>query len=204
MVIRVQILLDFAIHFVRILSGCGRIEQKVNNLESQKEELKLLREEFSAYDLYMREMHTSGISYDIIKRQLPVINEEVAKVLTNVVNFEVFFDNDSRKLNIFIKHPKYDARPLEMGSGAEKTIAAMAIRLALLNVSNLPKPNIFILDEPGTALDEENMEGFVRILDMIKGHFKTVLLISHLDNLKDCVDMQIVIDKKRGLAQVQQ
>jgi DNA repair exonuclease SbcCD nuclease subunit len=182
----------------------GSLEQRVNNLESQKEELKSLREEFSAYDLYMRAMHTSGISYDIIKMQLPVINEEIAKVLTNVVNFEVFFENDSRKLNIFIKHPKYGARPLEMGSGAEKTIAAMAIRLALLNVSNLPKPNIFILDEPGTALDEENMEGFVRILDMIKGHFKTVLLISHLDNLKDCVDMQIVIDKKRGLAQVQQ
>ena len=42
-----------------------------------------------------------------------------------------------------------------MGSGAEKTIAAMAIRLALLTVSSLPKGDIFILDEPGTALDEE-------------------------------------------------
>ena len=91
-----------------------------------------------------------------------------------------------------------------MGSGAEKTISAMAIRLALLNVSSLPKGNVFILDEPGTALDEENMEGFVRILDMVKGHFKTVLLISHLDNLKDCVDTQLVIDKKGGLAYINQ
>ena len=89
-----------------------------------------------------------------------------------------------------------------MGSGAEKTIAAMAIRLAFLTVSSLPKSDLFILDEPGTALDEENMEGFVRILDMIKGHFKTVLLISHLDSLKDCVDMQINIEKKAGFAHV--
>jgi DNA repair exonuclease SbcCD ATPase subunit len=44
------------------------------------------------------------------------------------------------------------------------------------------------------------MEGFVRILDMIKGYFKTVVLISHLDSLKDCVDMQINIDKKDGFA----
>ena len=71
----------------------------------------------------------------------------------------------------------------------------MAIRLALLNVSNLPKGDTFILDEPGTALDEENMEGFIRILDMIKSQFKTVILISHLDSLKDCVDQQIIIDK---------
>jgi DNA repair exonuclease SbcCD ATPase subunit len=91
-----------------------------------------------------------------------------------------------------------------MGSGAEKTIAAMAIRLALLNVSTLPKSDIFILDEPGTALDEDNMEGFIRILDMIKSQFKTVLLISHLDSLKDIVDQQIDIDVNEGYASVNQ
>jgi DNA repair exonuclease SbcCD ATPase subunit len=90
-----------------------------------------------------------------------------------------------------------------MGSGAEKTIAAMAIRLALLSVSNLPKGDIFILDEPGTALDADNMEGFIRILDLIKSFFKTVILISHLDSLKDCVDTQIIIDKKGTYAHVE-
>jgi DNA repair exonuclease SbcCD ATPase subunit len=89
-----------------------------------------------------------------------------------------------------------------MGSGAEKSIAAMAVRLALLNVSTLPKPNLFILDEPGTSLDEENMEGFVRILDLVKSYFDTVLLISHLDSLKDSVDSQVVIEKKNGFAHV--
>jgi DNA repair exonuclease SbcCD ATPase subunit len=46
------------------------------------------------------------------------------------------------------------------------------------------------------------MEGFIRILDMIKVQFKTVLLISHLDSLKDIVDTQIIIDKKEGFANV--
>ena len=78
----------------------------------------------------------------------------------------------------------------------------MAIRLAFLTVSSLPKTDLYILDEPATALDEENKEGFIRILDMIKGYFKTVLLISHLDSLKDCVDMQISIEKKDGFAHV--
>ena len=81
----------------------------------------------------------------------------------------------------------------------------MALRLALLGVSNLPKPDLFILDEPGTALDEENMEGFVRILtDMIKASFKTVLLISHLDSLKDCVDSTIEIERNGNLAYINQ
>ena len=180
----------------------GSLEQKLTSLKDQKKELEDLREDYSAYDLFMRCMHSSGVSYDIIKKKLPVINNEIAKVLTNVVDFEVFFEDDGKHLKIFIKHPKHEPRPIDMGSGAEKTIAAMAIRLALLSVSNLPKSNIFILDEPGTALDAENMDGFVSILELIKSYFKTVLLISHLESLKDCVDAQITIDKNGDYAHV--
>ena len=185
-----------------LLRSVGSAEQQIENLQERKSELENLRTEFAAYELYMRCFHTNGISYNVIKNRLPVINEEIAKILTNVVDFEVFILNEDKSLDIFIKHPKYEPRPLEMGSGAEKTISSMAIRLALLSVSSLPKPDIFILDEPGTALDEDNMEGFVRIIDMVKSYFKTVILISHLDTLKDAVDTQIVIDKKRGFAHV--
>ena len=80
----------------------------------------------------------------------------------------------------------------------------MAIRLALLSVSSLPKSNLFILDEPATALDADNMEGFVRILDMVKNYYPIVLLISHIDSLKDIVDMTIDIDKVEGFAHVNQ
>jgi len=149
-------------------------------------------------------MHPSGIAYDIIKKKLPVINEEVAKILSNIVNFEIFFETNGNKLDIFIKHSKHEARPIEMASGAEKSMAAMAIRLALLSVSSLPTGDLFVLDEPGTALDEENMAGFIRILELIKVYFKNVLLVSHLDSLKDCVDMQIVIEKNKGFAKVNQ
>ncbi len=180
----------------------GSYEQKLQNLADQKQELADLREEYSAYDLFMRCMHTSGISYDIIKKKLPAINEEIAKILANIVNFEVFFENEGNRLNVHIKHPSHEPRPIEMGSGAEKTIASMAIRLALLQVSNLPTPNVFIMDEPGTALDAENMDGFVRILDMVKNYYKVVILISHLDALKDCVDYVINVEKENGYAKV--
>ena len=182
----------------------GSLEQKVISVNEQKMEYQDLQREYSAYDLLMQCMHANGIAYDIIKKKIPVINSEIAKVLANVVDFEVFFETNKNKFDIFIKHPKHSERPIEMASGAEKTMTAMALRLALLSVSSLPKSDLFILDEPGTALDEENMEGFIRILELIKMYFKNVLLISHLDSLKDCVDMQIVIEKKKGYAKVNQ
>ena len=61
-----------------------------------------------------------------------------------------------------------------------------------------------VLDEPGTALDEEHLQSFTQLLDMIKGYFKTVLLISHLDSLKDVVDTTLDISKKEGFAFVNQ
>jgi DNA repair exonuclease SbcCD ATPase subunit/DNA repair exonuclease SbcCD nuclease subunit len=185
-----------------VYMSIGSTSNKIENLNKEKQELENYRNEFAAYDYFMRCMHPSGISYDIIKEKLPVINAEITRILSNIVDFEVYFEDDGTKLNIFIKHPKFDSRPIEMGSGAEKTIAAMAIRLSLLQVSNLPTSNIFILDEPGTALDSENMEGFVRILDMVKEYYDIVLLISHMDTLKDVADTVITIDKKDGFAYV--
>ena len=180
----------------------GTYEEKIRNLEEQKQQLEEYRKTYSAYDLFKRCMDKDGISYKIIKNKLPIINEEIAKVLSNIVDFEVFFENSDDSLEINIKHPKFDPRPLSAGSGAEKTLAAMSIRLALLNVSSLPKGDVFILDEPGTALDEENMEGFTRIIDMVKSQFKNVILISHLDSLKDCVDTTIDIEKVEGFAHI--
>jgi DNA repair exonuclease SbcCD ATPase subunit/DNA repair exonuclease SbcCD nuclease subunit len=180
----------------------GSCEARIEQAKNQQEELNKLRDQFAAYDYYMRCMHPNGISYDIIKKKLPIINDEIAKNLANIVDFEIFFEDDGNKLNILIKHPRFDPRPIEMGSGAEKSIASMAIRLALLQVSNLPKSNIFILDEPATALDAENMEGFIRMIDMIKSNYDIVLLISHLDALKDIVDTTITIDKENGYSYV--
>ena len=59
----------------------------------------------------------------------------------------------------------------------------------------MPKPNIFILDEPGTSLDADNMEGFMRILELVKSYFDVTLLITHIESLKDTVDMTIDIMK---------
>jgi len=182
----------------------GGIEQQIINLQVKKQELEDLRTEYAAYDLFMRCTHSNGISYDVVKRMLPLINEEVSTVLANVTDFDIFFEAEKNKLDIFIKHPKYEARPLEMASGAEKTLAAIAIRIALTNVSTLPKSDIMIMDEPGTALDAENLEGFMRVMEMIKGYYKTVLLITHLDSLKDIADMTIDIERQDGYAYVSQ
>ena len=152
----------------------------------------------------MRCMHSNGIAFDLIKQALPVINEEIAKVLSNIVDFKIYFETDDNRLNIYIQHPGHGPRPLENGSGAEKTLAAMAIRIAMISVSNMPKCNLMILDEPGSALDEEHLESFTRIMEMLKSYFDICILITHIESLKDAVDMTVDISKKDGFAFINQ
>jgi len=186
-----------------LVSEEGATRQQIKEAEAKLAEIQKYERDYIAYDLFIQAMHPNGVSYQVIKSMLSVINSEIAKILTSIVDFEIFFDNIGNKLEIYIKHPRFDPRPLSMGSGAEKTIASMAIRLALISITNLPKSELFILDEPATALDAEHMDGFIRLLQMIKSQFKTVLLISHLETLKDVVDMTIDIQKKDGYAHVQ-
>jgi DNA repair exonuclease SbcCD nuclease subunit/ABC-type cobalamin/Fe3+-siderophores transport system ATPase subunit len=165
------------LHFLRLEAAA---KARIDLANENKQKLEDAREEYSTYVYFMRCVHPNGIPYD--------------------VDFQVFFEEDGNKLNVFIKHPKFDQRPIELGSGAEKTIAATAIRLGLLNVSSLPIPNFAVLDEPATALDAENMDGFIKILQMYRENFETVFLISHLDSLKDIVDDEVTIQKKDGYA----
>jgi DNA repair exonuclease SbcCD ATPase subunit/predicted phosphodiesterase len=185
------------LHFLRLEAAA---KARIDLANENKQKLEDAREEYSTYVYFMRCVHPNGIPYDVTKKMLPIINEEIEKVLSDVVDFQVFFEEDGNKLNVFIKHPKFDQRPIELGSGAEKTIAATAIRLGLLNVSSLPIPNFAVLDEPATALDAENMDGFIKILQMYRENFETVFLISHLDSLKDIVDDEVTIQKKDGYA----
>ena len=182
----------------------GSIQAKIAEAQNKKKELDKTRREFSAYDLFMRCMHSNGIAFDVTRNKLPAINESISEVLANVTDFNIFFENSGNKLDIFIQHKDQEPRPLELGSGAEKTLAAMAIRIALLNVSNAPKSSILVMDEPATALDANNMEGFTRVFEMAREHFTTTLLITHIESLKDNVDKIITIEKRDGYAYVEE
>ena len=76
----------------------GSYEQRVETLQDQKQEYHDLRSSFAAYDLFMRCMHPNGIAYDVIKKKIPVINQEIAKVLANIVEFEIFFESSGNKV----------------------------------------------------------------------------------------------------------
>ena len=87
-------------------------------------------------------------------------------------------------------------RIIELASGMEKMISSLAIRVALINVSSMSKTNSLIIDEGFGSLDELNLEACSRLLQSLKKWFKNILVISHVDAIKDAVDNTLEIMKK--------
>jgi DNA repair exonuclease SbcCD ATPase subunit len=84
----------------------------------------------------------------------------------------------------------------------EKFISGIAIRNALLNYSNLPRPNFIAIDEGFGVLDSENMSALYNIFQYLKTQYKFILIISHIDALKDMAENQIEIYKDGGFSKV--
>ena len=149
------------------------------------------------YDIFLQAVSKKGIPLQIMSSQLPVINSEISRILQGVVGFtvELEADQDSNSMDAYINYGD-SKRVIELASGMEKMMASLAIRVALINVSSLTKTNMLIIDEGFGALDESNIEACSRLLTSLKKWFRNIIIISHVDAIKDCVDSSLDIVKK--------
>ena len=173
----------------------GSEQMIVKRLTEQLSLLKETRDTCNAYEHYISAMGKDGIAYKILTQKLPLINEEINKILLNAADFGVFIEHDpiEQSIRIFLQYGQYKSRLLELGSGSEKFLASIAIRSALLNISNLPKTNMFIVDEGFGKLDPKNLESIGRMFDYLKSIYEHVIVISHVDTMKDLADNIIEI-----------
>jgi DNA repair exonuclease SbcCD ATPase subunit len=84
----------------------------------------------------------------------------------------------------------------------EKFISSLAIRNALVQVSSLPRPNFIAIDEGLGVMDPNVLTNFSLFLEYLKTQFDFVILISHIDIVKDIVDNQIEIKKENGYSKI--
>jgi len=178
----------------------GSEEQILKNLASEKKEFLDTKQEYEAYEYFMRAMSKDGIVKKIISKNLDIINIEINKVLSKSVDFSVnlISTDDGKAIDIVFQYKNGKQRPIELCSGMEKTFSAISIRAALLSVTTLPRPNFIVLDESFGALDSECVGSVQKMLDYLKTLFDTVMIITHDETLKDLVDYVVDVEKEDG------
>jgi len=175
----------------------GISHSELGQLKREKEEFESRTHKHRALKLLNKALSKNGIPLNIVRKKLPQINAELATILQPITGFtiELESDEESNDMEIFINYGD-SRRIIECGSGMEKLMSSIALRTALINVSSLPRPDIFIVDEGFGALEGKSMESCIELLRVITKYFKSIIVISHVDTIKDAVDNIIEIDFK--------
>lgn len=77
-------------------------------------------------------------------------------------------------------------------------ISSLAIRVALINLSSLPRSDMFIVDEGWGSLDAENLQKVSSFLAGLRCYFKTILLISHIQEVKEAADFILEVQNNNN------
>jgi len=171
------------------------LDSKIEQILSDIEHIKSLEEEFEAYEYYLDAVKRDGIPYELIKKSLPTIEGAVNEILAQMVDFNIIIHMDGKNINTFIVYDDDNMWPLELSSGMERFVASLAIRVGLINVCNLPRNNALYLDEGFGSLDADNLNTIHMMFDYLKNTFPFIILVSHLENMRDIVDTQLEINK---------
>ena len=119
--------------------------------------------------------------------QVSIETQRAAKTTKNVAD-EIglhFVDNDGEK----------DYAQL---SGGERVRASLAIRLALGELSGRragERIEELTIDEGWSGLDAEGLEAVKECLHRLRNRFKKILVISHLEGVKDLFETKLIMDK---------
>ena len=196
-----QILLNSEADILVLNGSVSSLNNQRKTIEDRINEVSELEEQFGLYEYYLNALGKDGVSYELISKALPMIEGEVNNILGQIVEFGLQLEMDGKNVNANIV---YDDQKwsLEMCSGMEKFISGLAIRIALINVCNLPRPNFLVIDEGFGTLDNENLTSLYMLFAYLKTQFDFVMIISHIDSMRDVVDSLMEIKKVNGFSNI--
>jgi len=186
------------------INGDVRIaENTIDMVNASIDKLAKMEKKYVGYENYLQCVKRDGIPYKLISDILPKLEVEINNILQPIVDFQIVLNTDGKNINSYIAYGDTEFWPLELTSGMEKFISSVAIRTALVNVSNLPRPNFMAIDEGFGSLDSDNFNSLYLMFNYLKNQFDYIITISHIDKTRDMVDYIIDISKINGFSSVQ-
>ena len=161
-----------------------------------------LESKYEAYQYYLDAVKRDGVAYELITKALPTIEGEVNNILSQLVDFQMLFEMDGKNINNYIVYDDDNVWPLELSSGMERFISSLAIRVGLINVSNLPRTNFLAIDEGWGTMDSDNINSVYSLFQYLKSQFQFALIVSHIDSMRDAVDSLLEIKKENNFSNI--
>jgi DNA repair exonuclease SbcCD ATPase subunit len=174
-----------------------------DNLQTTYDELAQRKDTINYYDFSYSLLKDGGVKTKIIKKYLPLINQQVNKYL-QLMDFYINFSLDE-EFNETVQSPIHENFSYSSFSEGEK----MRIDLALLftwrevaRMKNSVNTNLLIMDEVfDSSLDGLGTEDFLKIIRFIIKD-ANIFVISHKESLHDKFDQVIKFEKVKGFSRM--
>lgn len=185
------------------------LEDKEQKFVKNQEQIERLKEEIVTLE-ELRDIF-KNIPENILRRLRPFIEKEGTDIINELSNNNITALNiDEDTLNIAATM-NGEIRPIHYYSGGQKTRINMALRVAISRIlSKLPQTDehtfaimqtLFIDEGDFGNLDEDGVREAVNVIRNLTKEFDCVILISHVDTIREIFHGHTVEIQKNGLNQ---
>ena len=192
---------------IRVTQTCKDENERYTNEISKRKELiiKLDEEEklIRNWSIYKELIGKNGILKIVLRRALPIINNEMASLLNGLVDFNVELSiSEDNKVCIDLIRDGITMGVGRAASGYEETMASLALRSALSTVSSFAKPNLLVLDEIFGATGSSHYEDIRELLNRIMKNHDFIIDITHNEMIMDWHHQIIEVVKENNISKI--
>ena len=153
------------------------------------------------WTIYQQLVGKNGIVKIALKKALPLINNEIARILNGLCDFnvEINISDDGKVMMEMVR----DGDRLDLGtaaSGFETVMASMAIRNSLASMATFAKPNCTIMDEVLEGVAVSNYDNVKELFNRIVQNYDFILHITHNEMLADWHENVITVQKQGNIS----
>ncbi len=190
------------------IDACKKQAKKKGELAKERKEV---AREAEINDKLAFIFSKKGIQALIIENTIPEIEEEANDLLHRLTDGQMslrFVTQKDQKtggvietLDLVITDGELGDRKYELFSGGEAFRINFAVRIALSKLlarRSGARLETLVIDEGFGTQDEEGKERLIEAISAIQNDFKKIIIITHLEDLKELFPARIEVTKKRG------
>jgi len=172
----------------------GINETKYNEYNQMKNDIKIIIQKYNIYSCLKKISHINGIPSKIISLQLHTIENMLNTIISPFINKKIEINLDGNLIIVNIIDDQSNI--INILGGMEMFIINIGFKISLSSLSLLPKNKLLIIDEGVSVLDKKHIEQFDKIILFLNQHYENIILISHIDSLKDFISHYMHITKQ--------
>ena len=203
-----QVLIQKAI----VQENIKKFQALSNDIGFMVKDIKIMTNNKNIYDELSAAFGKNGVQALLIEQALPLLQDESNELLNRLtegrlsIKFQLMQGKKganwklgipSEELEILISDES-GTRSYETYSGGESFRINFAVRIALskllANRSGAPLPILFI-DEGFGSQDRTGQELLIEIIQNIKSDFEKILVVTHIDEIKEAFPTRIEVEK---------